>query len=85
MIGISHLKPSYTPGNVPMTEHGLTKLIMDYLKWIPNSSWKKIEGSIGMKRILDIIGCWQGRYVELKVKTERGCATPRVTIKAAHG
>jgi hypothetical protein len=53
-----------------MTE--LTKLIMDYLKWIPNSTFKKIRGSMGMRGILEIIGCWEGRYVELEVKTERG-------------
>jgi hypothetical protein len=59
-----------------ITERELTRLIMDYLKWVPNSSFKKIRGSMGMKGILDIIGCWEGRYIELEVKTERGRLTP---------
>ncbi|MGE5443756.1 MAG: VRR-NUC domain-containing protein [Ignavibacteriales bacterium] len=29
-----------------------------------------------MKGILDVIGCWEGKYVELEVKTERGRLTP---------
>jgi len=29
-----------------------------------------------MRGILDIIGCWEGKYVELEVKTERGRLTP---------
>lgn len=45
---------------------------MDYLKWVPNSTFKKIRGSMGMKGILDIIGCWEGKYVELEIKTEKG-------------
>jgi hypothetical protein len=49
---------------------------MDYLKWVPNSSFKKIRGSIGMKGILDIIVCWEGKYIELDLKTERGRLTP---------
>ena len=28
-----------------------------------------------MKGILDIIGCWEGKYVELEVKTEKGRLT----------
>jgi hypothetical protein len=59
-----------------MTEHQLVRLIMDYLKWIPNSTFKKIRGSMGMRGILDIIGCWEGRYIELEVKTERGRLSP---------
>ncbi|MGE5446106.1 MAG: VRR-NUC domain-containing protein [Ignavibacteriales bacterium] len=59
-----------------MTEHELTKLIMDYLKWVPNSSFKKIRGSMGMRGILDIIGCWEGRYIELEVKTGKGKLSP---------
>ncbi|MGE5444251.1 MAG: VRR-NUC domain-containing protein [Ignavibacteriales bacterium] len=59
-----------------MTERQLTKLIMDYLAWISNSTFKKIRGSMGIGGILDIIGCWQGRYAELEVKTERGRLTP---------
>ncbi len=59
-----------------MTERDLTRLIMDYLKWVPNSSFKKIRGTMGMKGILDIIGCWEGKYVELEVKTDRGRLTP---------
>ncbi|MGE5445318.1 MAG: hypothetical protein ACM3SR_12080 [Ignavibacteriales bacterium] len=55
-----------------MTERELTKLIMDYLKWVPNSSWKKIRGSMGMRDILDIIGCWEGKYIKLEIKTEKG-------------
>ncbi len=58
-----------------MTERQLTKLMLDYLKWVPNSSFKKIRGSMGMKGILDIIGCWEGKYVELEVKTEKGRLT----------
>jgi hypothetical protein len=48
---------------------------MDYVKWVPNSSFKKIRGSMGMKGILDIIGCWEGKYIELEVKTEKGSLT----------
>ncbi len=29
-----------------------------------------------MRGILDIIGCWEGKYVELEVKTERGRLSP---------
>ncbi len=65
-----------TGKNLTLTERELTKLIMDYLKWIPNSTFKKIRGSMGMRGILDIIGCWNGRYVEIEVKTERGRLTP---------
>src|SRR5919108_931931 len=73
-----------------MTECELTKLILDYLKWVPNSTFKKIRGSMGMKGILDIIGCWEGKYVELEVKTEKGRLTleqrARIEeIKAAGG
>ncbi|MGE5443282.1 MAG: hypothetical protein ACM3SR_01615 [Ignavibacteriales bacterium] len=54
-----------------MNERQLTKLVLNYLAWIPNSSFKKIRGSMGMRGILDIIGCWEGKYIELEVKTER--------------
>ncbi len=60
----------------PIRERELTRLILDYLRWVPDSSWKKIRGSMGMKNVLDIIGCWEGKYVELEVKTERGRLTP---------
>lgn len=33
-----------------MTERELTRLILDYLKWAPNSSFKKIRGSISFER-----------------------------------
>lgn len=33
-----------------MTERELTRLILDYLKWAPNSCFKKIRGSISLKR-----------------------------------
>lgn len=59
-----------------MTERKLTKLIMDYLKWVPQSTFKKIRGSMGMKGILDIIGCWEGKYIEFEVKTEKGKLSP---------
>jgi hypothetical protein len=59
-----------------MTERELTKLFMDYLKWVPKSSWRKIRGSMGMRGILVIIGCWEGKYIELEVKTPRGRLTP---------
>jgi hypothetical protein len=59
-----------------MKERQLTKLIMSYLRRLPNSSWKKIRGSMGMRGILDIIGCYEGRYVELEVKTDRGRLSP---------
>lgn len=58
-----------------MTEHELTKLIMDYLKWVPNSTFKKIRVSMGMKGILEIIDCWEGKYTELEVKVEKGRLT----------
>ena len=54
------------------TEIELTKQIMGYLKYIPDSTFKKIRGSMGMKGILDIIGCWEGRYIEIEIKTKRG-------------
>ncbi len=54
------------------TEVELTKQILDYLKYIPESSFKKIRGSIGMRGLLDIIGCWRGQYIELEIKTRRG-------------
>lgn len=58
------------------TEKELTKQIMDYLKYIPNSAFKKTRGGLGMKGILDVIGCWQGRYVEIEIKTKRGKLKP---------
>jgi hypothetical protein len=44
-----------------MTERQLTKLIVDYLKWVSNSSFKKIRGSMCMRGILDIMACWEGK------------------------
>ncbi len=73
---IRRLRPSDDPWNVPLNERQLTKLTVAYLKWVPNSTFKKIRGSMGMKGILDIIGCWEGRYVELEVKTNRRRLTP---------
>jgi len=58
------------------TETELTKQIMGYLKYVPDSSFKKIRGSIGMKGLLDIIGCWRGQYIELEIKTKRGRLKP---------
>ncbi|MGE5445492.1 MAG: VRR-NUC domain-containing protein [Ignavibacteriales bacterium] len=29
-----------------------------------------------MRGILDIIGCWEGKYVEIEVKTHKGRLTP---------
>ncbi len=73
-----------------MTEHELTKLITDYLKWVPGLAFKKIRGSMGMRGVLDLIICYQGRYVELEVKTERGRLSPEQAarieeIRAAGG
>lgn len=31
---------------------------------------------MGMKEILDIIGCWEGKYIEFEVKTEKGKLSP---------
>lgn len=73
---IRRLKPSDDPWDLSMTERELTKLIMDYLKCVPKSSFKKIRGSMGMRGILDIIGCWEGKYIELEVKTQKGRLTP---------
>ena len=56
-------------------------VILDYLQWVPNSSFKKIRGSMGMKGILDIIGCWEGKYIEIEVKTEKGRLTPEQTAR----
>ncbi len=58
------------------SEAELTKQILDYLKYIPESSFKKIRGSIGNKGWLDVVGCWCGRYVELEIKTRRGKLMP---------
>lgn len=58
------------------TEPELTKQIMGYLAYIPDSTFKKIRGSMGMKGILDIIGCWKGQYIEIEIKTERGKLKP---------
>jgi len=59
-----------------LTEAQLTKQVLDYLAYIPDSTFKKIRGSMGMKWILDIIGCRQGRYIELEIKTKRGKLKP---------
>jgi len=58
------------------TENELTRQVLDYLRYIPDSTFKKIRGSIGMKGLLDIIGCWEGRYVEIEIKTRRGKLKP---------
>ncbi len=58
------------------SEAQLTKQILDYLKYVPDSTFKKIRGGLGMRGILDIIGCWQGRYIELEIKTRRGKLKP---------
>jgi len=55
-----------------LTEKELTKQIFQFLNYIPRASFKKIRGGLGMRGVLDIIGCWQGKYVELEVKTKRG-------------
>jgi len=59
-----------------LTESELTRQVLDYLKYIPDSSFKKIRGGLGMKGLLDIIGCWRGQYVELEIKTKRGKLKP---------
>jgi len=59
-----------------LTEADLTAQIFDYLRYIPNSSFKKIRGGLGMKGLLDVIGCWEGKYIELEIKTRRGKLKP---------
>ena len=58
------------------TEFELTKQILDYLKYVPDSAFKKVRGSIGNKGWLDVVGCWNGRYIELEIKTKRGKLKP---------
>ncbi len=59
-----------------LTEAELTRQVLDYLRYIPDSTFKKIRGGLGMSGILDIIGCWKGRYIEIEVKTKRGKLKP---------
>jgi len=54
------------------TEKELTIQILDYLKYIPHLTVKKIFAGIGMRGVLDLIGCWNGEYFELEIKTPRG-------------
>jgi len=58
------------------SEAELTAQILDYLRYIPDSTFKKVRGSIGNKGWLDVVGCWNGRYIELEIKTKRGKLKP---------
>jgi hypothetical protein len=67
-----------------VTEKELTRMIEGYLNIIPDLCFKKIRGSMGMKVVLDLVVCYEGRYYELEVKTDRGRVTPeqRARIEA---
>ena len=58
------------------TEHALTLGIRQLLNMHRIWHFKHWGGPMGEKGISDIIGCHNGRFLAIEIKTERGRVTP---------
>jgi penicillin-binding protein-related factor A (putative recombinase) len=59
-----------------MTETELTRVIRRVLKTIGVYCWKQWQGPMSQpKGVSDIIGCWNGRFLAIEVKTPAGRVT----------
>ena len=62
--------------NTKITEHALTLGIRQLLNMHRIWHFKHWGGPMGEKGISDIIGCHNGRFLAIDIKTERGRVTP---------
>jgi hypothetical protein len=59
------------------TEAELTSAIRLLLKTVGIFSWKQWQGPMSQPRgVSDIIGCWNGRFLAIEVKTPGGRVSP---------
>lgn len=55
------------------TEAELTSAIRSLLKTVGIFSWKQWQGPMSQpKGVSDILGCWNGRFIAIEVKTAGG-------------
>ena len=59
-----------------ITEHALTLGIRQLLKYHRVWHFKHWGGPMGEKGVSDIIGCKDGRFLAIEIKTEKGRVTP---------
>lgn len=62
--------------NTKITEHALTLGIRQLLNMHRIWHFKHWGGPMGEKGVSDIIGCHNGRFLAIEIKTERGRVTP---------
>lgn len=58
-----------------MKEKDIQKKIMQYLKTVDGYFFKIAQGPYSMIGIADIIGVYEGRFIALEVKAEKGKLT----------
>jgi hypothetical protein len=76
-----HLWSFQNHGEVSMKQPGLkekdiTMQIRNLLKTFQIFHWKNHGGPMGAKGVPDILGCFQGKFLGIEVKTENGRLSP---------
>jgi Holliday junction resolvase len=59
-----------------LKEKDITMQIRNLLKTFQIFHWKNHGGPMGAKGVPDILGCYQGKFLGIEVKTEKGKPSP---------
>ena len=67
-----------------MTETQLKQKVMEFLRTVPHSTWRKIHQTpMSRAGTADILGCLEGRYVAIELKRKKGGRDPYSSLTAA--
>ena len=59
-----------------ITEHALTLGIRQLLSMHRIFHWKQWQGPMGEKGVSDVIGCHNGQFIAIEIKSGKGRVTP---------